>query len=110
MIDRTLQPEIKKPEHLKVQAPERITLPNGVALNVLNAGDNEVVRIDILMAGGRWHQIQPLQALFTNRMLREGTRRYTAAQIAERLDYYGAGLDLSTASEHALVNLYSLNK
>lgn len=73
MIDRTLQPEIKKPEHLKVQAPERITLPNGVALNVLNAGDNEVVRIDILMAGGRWHQSQPLQALFTNRMLREGT-------------------------------------
>lgn len=110
MIDRTLQPEIKKPEHLKVQAPERITLPNGVALNVLNAGDNEVVRIDILMAGGRWHQSQPLQALFTNRMLREGTRRYTAAQIAERLDYYGAWLDLSSASEHAFVTLYSLNK
>ena len=110
MIDRTLQPEIKKPEHLKVQAPERITLPNGVALNVLNAGDNEVVRIDILMAGGRWHQSQPLQALFTNRMLREGTHRYTAAQIAERLDYYGAWLDLSSASEHAFVTLYSLNK
>ena len=99
MIDRTVQPDIKMPEHLTVQAPERTILPNGVVLNVLNAGDSEVVRIDILMEGGRWHQRQPLQALFTNRMLREGTRRYTAAQIAERLDYYGAWLlSLSTLS------------
>ena len=110
MIDRTRQPEIRKPEHLTVQAPERIILPNGVALNVLNAGDSEVVRVDILMEGGRWHQHQPLQALFTNRMLREGTRRYTAARIAEQLDYYGAWLDLSSASEHAFITLYSLNK
>ena len=110
MIDRTVQPDIKMPEHLTVQAPERTILPNGVVLNVLNAGDSEVVRIDILMEGGRWHQRQPLQALFTNRMLREGTRRYTAAQIAERLDYYGAWLDLSSAQEHAFITLYSLNK
>ena len=110
MVDRTLQPEIREPERLTVQAPERTILPNGVALNVLNAGGSEVVRIDILMEGGRWHQRQPLQALFTNRMLREGTRRYTAAQIAERLDYYGAWLDLSSAAEHAFVTLYSLNK
>ena len=49
----------------------------------LNAVDNEVTRIDLLMAGGRWQQKQPLQALFTNRMLREGTRRYDAARIAD---------------------------
>ena len=43
-------------------------------------------------------------------MLREGTRRYDAAQIAEKLDYYGAWLELSSASEYAYVTLYSLNK
>ena len=90
--------------------PERMVLSNGIPLNVLNAGENEVVRIDFLIKGGRWQQVQPLQALFTNRMLREGPRRFTAAEIAERLDYYGAWLELSSASEHAYLTLYSLNK
>lgn len=84
MLNRSDQPRILEPEQLVVQRPERIKLPNGVPLSVLNAGDNEVTRIDLLMAGGRWQQKQPLQALFTNRMLREGTRRYDAAQIAEK--------------------------
>ena len=105
-----LQPQILEPEQLAVQMPERMVLPNGIPLNVLNAGESEVVRIDLLIEGGRWHQTQPLQALFTNRMLREGTRRFTAAEIAEKLDYYGAWLELSGASEYAYVTLYSLNK
>lgn len=109
-MDRTLQPPILELEQLSIQCPERTVMPNGVPLNVLNAGDSEVVRIDILFEGGRWHQSQPLQALFTNRMLREGTRRYTAAEVAERLDYYGAWLELTSAAEHACVTLYSLNK
>lgn len=85
-------------------------MPNGIPLNMLNAGDNEVVRIDVLMEGGRWQQSQPLQALFANRMLREGTRRYCASEIAEKLDYYGAWLELSSASEYAYITLNSLNK
>lgn len=90
--------------------PHRTVLPNGIPLNVLNAGESDVVRFDLLIEGGRWQQTQLLQALFVNRMLREGTRRFTSTEIAEKLDYYGAWLDLSSASEYAYVTLYSLNK
>lgn len=110
MLNRKNQPEILEPEQLTIQKPERIVMPNGVPVNVLNAGESEVIRIDLLMEGGRWQQTQPLQALFTNRMLREGTLRYTAAEIAEKLDYYGSWLELSSASEYAYTTLYSLNK
>lgn len=110
MLNRNLQPDICEPEQIVVQQPEFCALPNGIPLYILDVCDCDVTRIDILMKGGRWHQKQPLQALFTNRMLREGTRRYTAAQIAEKLDYYGAWLDFASASEHTYVTLYSLNK
>lgn len=110
MLNRSNQPRILELEQLAIQRPERIQLPNGVSLNILNVGDNEVTRIDLLIAGGRWQQKQPLQSLFTNRMLREGTRRYSAVEIAEKLDYYGAWLELSSASEYTYVTLYSLNK
>lgn len=109
-MDRTCQPEIRALDTFQILPPEKTALPNGIPLTVINAGQQEVVRIDILFAGGRWHQTQELQALFTNRMLREGTRKYTAADIAEKLDYYGAWLDLSSSSEYAYITLYSLNK
>ena len=110
MLDRTIQPRICEPEQLAVPSPECRVMKNGIPLYILNAGDNEVVRIDLLIEGGRWQQDQRLQALFTNRMLREGTRRYSAAAIAEKLDYYGAWLELSSSSEYAYITLYSLNK
>ena len=43
-------------------------------------------------------------------MLREGTKKYTAATIAEKLDYYGSWLELSSSSEYAYITVYSLNK
>ena len=109
-MDRTIQPEIQALKNFHILSPVRTTLPNGVPLTVVNAGEQEVVRMDILFAGGRWQQAHKLQALFTNRMLREGSRKYTAADIAEKLDYYGAWLELSSSSEYAYITLYSLNK
>ena len=109
-MDRTIQPEIQDLENLIVTLPMRTTLPNGIPLAVIKAGEQDVVRMDILFAGGRWQQTQKLQALFTNRMLREGSLKYTASEIAEKLDYYGAWLELSSSSEYAYITLYSLNK
>lgn len=85
-------------------------MPNGIPLTVINAGEQEVMRVDILFGGGRWQQSQKLQALFTNRMLREGTAKFTAGEIAEKLDYYGSWLELSTSADHAYITFYSLNK
>lgn len=83
MINRSLQPEIQDLDNLTVPLPRRTTLSNGIPLAIIDAGEQDVVRMDILFAGGRWQQAHKLQALFTNRMLREGSRKYTAADIAE---------------------------
>lgn len=109
-MDRTIQPEIQPLKNFHIQTPVRTTLPNGIPLTVINAGEQEVVRMDVLFSGGRWQQSQKLQALFTNRMLREGTTKYTATTIAEKLDYYGSWLELSSSSEYAYITVYSLNK
>lgn len=110
MIDRTIQPALRSMERFSLPRPKMITLPNGIELQVLQAGQEEVVRLDVIMRGGRWHQQHLLQSLFTTRMLREGGLHLTSNQIAERLDYYGAWLDLSSSVKHSFVSLYSLNK
>ena len=109
-LDRTLPPLLRPLEAFEILRPERLEMKNGIQLNVIRAGSQEVVRLDLLIGGGQWHQTQALQALFTNRMLREGTPTMTSAQIAEKLDYYGAWLDLSSSVNCGFVTLYSLNK
>ena len=109
-MNRSVQPIINELKNIDIQFPVRTKFSNGIPLSIINAGEQEVIRMDILFAGGRWQQTQKLQALFTNRMLREGTQKYTAADIAEKLDYYGAWLELSSSAEYAYITLYSLNK
>jgi len=110
MLDRTKRPPVNRIYDMSVKVPDRHTMRNGIPLNVLDVGNQEVVRLDILIGGGQWHQSQPLQAMFTNRMLREGTSSMTSAQIAEKLDYYGAWLELSSSVNYGFITLYSLNK
>ena len=108
--DRTKAPSIKQIADFSIAKPERHVLPNGMPLNVINAGSEDVVRFDLLIHSGQLEQTQPLQAMFANRMLREGTQRFSSAEIAERLDYYGAWLDLSSSVNCGFITLYSLGK
>ncbi|MGL5980225.1 MAG: M16 family metallopeptidase [Phocaeicola sp.] len=109
-IDRKIKPEISTLSNINIPKPERITMRNGMKLNVIQAGSEEVIRFDLLVNGGQSIQTQPLEAMFTNRMLREGTATLSSSEISERLDFYGAWLDLSSSVNYGFVTLYSLNK
>jgi predicted Zn-dependent peptidase len=109
-MDRNIQPGIRPLKSIASIAPVRCRLTNGVPVCILNSAEQEVVRLDLVFKGGRWNQRRKMQSLFTNRMLREGTSRYSAAMIAEILDYYGAWLELSTSADYEYITLYSLCK
>ena len=109
-LNRTIPPEIRPLGEFEIARPERLRMKNGMPLNIIRAGSQDVVRMDVLIGGGQCHQQQPLQAMFTNRMLREGTASFTSAQIAEKLDYYGAWMELSSSLNCGFLTLYSLNK
>lgn len=109
-LNRSSQPEIRQLDKIDILRPLRHILPNGTPLSIIRAGEQDVVRMDILIKAGAWHQSQKLQALFTHRMLREGSSKYSSSDIAGKLDYYGAWLELSNSQEYAYLTLYSLNK
>lgn len=109
-LDRTLPPSVRPMGEFDIVRPERRMMKNGMPLNIIQAGSQDVVRFDLLVGSGQWHQTQALQAMFTNRMLREGTTSMNSTQIAEKLDYYGAWLELSSSPNYGFITLYSLNK
>lgn len=110
MLDRTKQPKTELLEKVSIALPEREILPNGIPLSIIRSGNQEVIRLDIVFGSGRYQQQKPLQALLTNQMLKEGSSRFSSVEIAEKLDYYGAWLELASSSEHSFVVLYTLSK
>ena len=105
------QPPVIKPLSLEyLTLPRLVTMPNGVPLYILDGADKGVVRFDLLFKGGYAVQSKPLLAMFTNRMLREGTAQRTAAEISQKLDYYGAWIDMYSSQNCNHITLYTMSK
>lgn len=109
MLDRTIPPSVQYAPSAFRKPAKRI-LRNGIPIHIIEAGGLGALRIDFVFSAGQMVQARKLQALFACRMLREGCRGYSAAAFAERLDYYGAWLELSVAMNRTFVTLYTLKK
>ena len=55
------QPPIRPLKGFDIQRPDRTILPNGIPLSIIDAAEQEVLRIDIVFEGGTWDQSQKLQ-------------------------------------------------
>ena len=101
-------PEIKAMDMQNIKLPQRVQLPNGVPLFLINEGVREVIRLDLLFSGGYSIQSKPLQALFTNRMLREGSLGLSAAAVSRKLDSCGAWIETYSSQNCNHITLYTL--
>ncbi len=108
--ERTIQPPILPIEQIDIPEVEQYIMPNGVELHSLNMGNEDVVRLDIVVQSGKWDANRALETEFCNQILKEGAGILTSAQIAEKLDYYGAWLQTYTTQQCSYLTLYSLNK
>ena len=109
-LDRTRKPEVTAIDALHYPDVPLCTLQNGIPLYVIDMGDQEVNRIDLIFTAGQYDQEKKLAARTTGLMLKEGAGGLTSKAIAEQLDYYGAWLQPVVTRHNSYVTLYSLNK
>ena len=95
---------------LDVTAAERRRLPNGVALYLLHADVFVVLRVCFVFRAGSVHPLVPFSASATANLLAEGTRDLTAAEVAERLDYYGSWYDVSIDRDYVYISFAMLSR
>lgn len=111
LIDnRKTPPDFKTVENINFIEAVETPLNNGIPLHIIDTGTQDVVRIEFIFPAGLWYQTSPLVASTANAMLNEGTSKYTSAEIAEKIDYYGAFLEMESGKDFAYISLYSLNK
>lgn len=101
---------MNKLEDFSIPRMEKHTFPNGMNFYFKKTDAEGLLRLDIILPAGIQYQSRPLLASMTNSLLKEGSRRLTSAQIAERFDYYGAFINYGCGLENACINLYSPKK
>lgn len=109
-LNRITAPESKPVESIKLIKPEHIKLDNGCNIFSFNSGDQELVRIEWIFRNLRFDPAKPLLNVAVNTMLTEGTSEMSASEIADRIDFYGAFLQVDYGYDHSQVVLYTLNR
>lgn len=110
MLNRTLAPESKQVDEISFIEPLKQTLDNGIPVFTINAGQQELVRIEFIFENVNWDPAKPLQAVAANHLINNGTVQLTAMEIADKVDYYGAFLQTEYGADQSSVKLYTLNK
>jgi predicted Zn-dependent peptidase len=110
MLDRKTMPALAKPGKVEIIQAQKLTFTNGIPVYYVNAGTQDVLKIELLFRAGTRESGQPAVADFTNSMLEEGTKRHSAEEIASQLDYYGSFLETAVYHDYAAVTLYTLGK
>ena len=110
MLNRTIQPIVNPIEHIDIIQAEKRLLSNDIPVYYVDAGSQDVVKIDFVFEAGTWFQSLNLEASLCSSMLEEGSERYSASQIAERFDFYGSYLHLVVDQNYGYVNIVSLSK
>lgn len=110
MLNRTLAPESNQVSEINFIKPLAQHLDNGIPVFTVNAGQQELVRIEFIFKNVNWDESKPLQALTVSHLINNGTPDLSAKEIAEKVDFYGAFLQTEYGADQCSVKLYSLNK
>lgn len=112
MTNRTTAPVIKDAVdfELELKPYTKFTLDNGVDVYAINAGEEDVIQVELVFYAGNWYEEQNIVAAATNHLLKNGTNTKSAFEINEHFEYYGAYLNRHCYNETATVSLHSLTK
>lgn len=110
MLDRKQQPGFGKVEGIDLMQPKVQHLDNGIPVFSIDAGEQDVLKVELVFDAGSSTSEQILVASSAIKLMTDGTTRHTAQQLAEAVDFYGAHLKTEVGYDDSSLVLYTLSK
>ncbi|MEL6152752.1 MAG: insulinase family protein, partial [Bacteroidota bacterium] len=110
MLDRTIPPPHKTIALPYFPWPQQVSLKANTPMWVLQAGQQPVVKLEVIFDAGTRHTPQPAVAYCTAQMLLEGTQQRSAQAIAQHIDQYGANVDIQVGPDTCNIALTTLER
>ena len=76
MIIRTQEPAVSIPQKINIQPTRQLSTKSWIPVYIIEAGTQDVVKIELVFAAGNIAADRPLLALATNDLLDEGTKQH----------------------------------
>lgn len=111
-VDRSVQPAPTQPKSFQAPVPQRIKLPNGLEILVVEKRALPVVSIGVLLKTGAVHDPINLPGLasFTTSMLQEGTASRSSTQLADDFEFIGSRLSAGAGREQSMLSSETLTR
>ena len=109
-LDRKTAPKVTDFEQLSIPKCRRLTLDNGINLNIIDHGEFDVNRLTMSWIGGANDVDSFSTLMLASELTREGSKLYSGTEIAETFDFNGAWLKSEYHSHHSTMVLHSLNR
>lgn len=108
MLDRRTPPPSTRNLNFGLIEPEVATLPAGTPVCFVKGGEQNVLKVEIVAAAGKWNETKPGAAHFASKLLARGTSSMSSFQVASRFDQLGAHFDAHAGPDFAMLSLYAL--
>jgi len=99
--------DVNKVDFLPV---EEIDLPNGIKMYVIDAGAQPVCKIDIVFDAGTSLNKSRLLPSSAIALIDDGTSKYSASQLADKIDGKGAFFMSACQPDYAITTLFTLTR
>jgi predicted Zn-dependent peptidase len=110
MLDRTKAPDFQLIKSHKLPEINTQKLKNGISFHQLITKNQPILGFQIAFEAGRCQENKLGVASFTAKMLLEGTHTHTGKQIADKISFYGASLNIDSGNDFTIVSFYTLGK
>jgi predicted Zn-dependent peptidase len=110
MLNRSIPPAFQTLNKVHLPQVQSQSLSNGYQLHWLNAGEQPVLRLELIFRAGNWYEITRGDSYFTIKMMNEGTSRRSARQINEYVDQFGAFIEFNHGQDRVNITLYTVVK
>ncbi len=105
-----IQPPVFPVEKVVIPEAKSFRLNNDVPVYLIEAGTEDIMRLEFVFRAGQIKETTPLLASTCNMMLTEGSQNYTSEELNRSLDYYGIFLNQTAEKDSAGTVLFFLNK
>lgn len=105
--DRKTPPKISTVEIIDLKEPDHILTGNNFDLYIFKSDARQVLKFDIVIESTAYYDLKPEVRSLLPLMLPLGTEKYTAEELNELIDYYGAFTSYKGVSDRMYISLYT---
>jgi zinc protease len=109
-VNRKIAPPIYEVTSLTLPNPAISHLDNGIPVYETRLGTQDIMKVEVIFHAGRPQEHKRLVSRATSRQLREGTKSYTSAQLAEEIDFFAGTVQTPISLDTGSIVMFCMTK